>query len=480
MKASQLIRRWAVVVLLGVVSLGCWQAARRGDTQSERIDPVAYPRALQTPLLSARRLPRTLQAPVADAAITPRIQAAAGASPPQSCLLVQAGPRTVSAVRPELALVPASNEKLLTTFVALSVLGGDFRYRTTLRADAPAVNGVINGNLYLVGEGDPFLSSDDWWAQYEDDDRDGRFHTRLEDLVADLRSKGVTQITGSLVGDETLFDTVRQGPWASRLSDQSGPLSALTVNEGYSSWPANPKDNKPRVPADNPALWAATQTARLLAAQGIAVGPPAAGPAPSGAQEVAAVVSPPLTDIITHINSFSSNLGAELLLKRLGKVKAGEGSTRAGAGVVVAQLKAAGVPTDGLRVDDGSGLAETDRVTCRTLAAVLTRAGPDSALASSLSIGATRGSLHDRFVNTPGAGRVHAKTGTLKDSVALSGYVLSATDPDMTLTFVVVANREAIPIEAQRNVQDTLVSALTAWPGTPAVTALAPLATTDR
>lgn len=480
MKASHLIRRWALVVLLGVVSLGSWQAARRGDTQPERIDPVAYSRAAQTPLLSARRAPRTLQAPVADAAIAPRIQAAAGASPPQSCLLVQAGPRTVSAVRPDSALVPASNEKLLTTFVALSVLGGDFKYRTTLRADAPPVNGVITGNLYLVGDGDPFLSTDDWWAQYADDERDGRFHTRLEDLVADLKAKGVTQVTGSIVGDETLFDTVRQGPWASRLNDQSGPLSALTVNEGYSSWPANPKDPKPKVEADNPPLWAATQTARLLAAQGITVGPPAAGAAPSGAQEVAAVQSPPLTDVITHINSFSSNLGAELLLKKLAKVRTGQGTTQAGAALVAEQLKAAGVPTDGLRIDDGSGLAETDRVTCRTLAAVLTRAGPESTLATSLSIGATRGSLQDRFVNSPGAGRVRAKTGTLKDSVALSGYVRSATDPDLSLTFVLVANKDAIPVDAQRNVQDTLVAALTTYPGTPAVSALAPLAAIDR
>lgn len=480
MKPAQLLRRWGLVAVLALVAVGSWQAAQQGDTDEERLDPVVYPRALSTPLLSARRVPRTLQAPVVDADIAPSIQAAIAASPPTSCLVVRAGHRVLQpAANVDTAMVPASNEKLLTTSVALDVLGSGFRYHTAVRADAAPVGGVVNGNLYLVGSGDPFLGTDEWWAQY--DQLDGRFHTRMEDLVAAVKRAGITQVTGTVVGDESLFDAQRQGPWAQRLvaARESGPLSALTVNEGFTDWPERAGSTaKARVPADNPPVAAATVLAQMLSAQGVGIVNPAigAGTTPAAAVEVAGVDSPPLSDVITHVNSYSMNMGAELLLKRLGVAAAAEGSTQGGSRVVLSRLQARGVPADGLRIDDGSGLAETDRVSCRALVAVLAAAGPDSPLAASLSIGGTRGSLLERMVATPARGRVLAKTGTLNDVAALSGFVHSATDPEVTLTFAYVANQNQLPIEATRAVQDTLMAALTSYPSGPAASDLGPLA----
>lgn len=476
---ARIARRWGVVALLGVVSLASWQAADRTDAADARTEPVVYSQQLATPLLSARRAPRTLQAPVADAALGPSLTNAIAASPPDTCLVVEAGNRMLSpSAKTTTALTPASNQKLLTTFVALELLGSEFRFRTTVRADAAPAGGVVTGNLYLVGAGDPFLSTDGWWSQY--DDPEGRFHTRLEDLADAVVRAGITQVTGNVVGDESLYDNQRTvSGWADRLvnSNQSGPLSALSVNEGFTDWPERTPESTGRVRSADPPADAATVLKDLLAARGVAVaGPATAGITPPAATEVAAVESPPLADVVTHINSFSSNLGAELLLKRLGLYGAGQGTTAAGAGVVQSQLAARGIPTEGLKVDDGSGLSEADAVTCQTLAAVLSTAGPDSALASSLSIAGVRGSLAERFEPDDVAyQRVHAKTGTLNDVLALSGFVESSLDPDAELTFAFVANGDQIANESTaRSVQDALVTALTGYPQAPSAEVLGP------
>ncbi len=481
---ARIARRWGVVALLGVVSLASWQAADRTDAADARTEPVVYTQQLTTPLLSARRVPRTLQAPVADAALEPSLTNAIAQSPPDTCLVVEAGNRILSpSAKPTEALTPASNQKLLTTFVALELLGSEFRFRTTVRADAAPVGGVVAGNLYVVGAGDPFLSTDGWWAQY--DDPEGRFHTRLEDLADAVVAAGITQVTGNVVGDESLYDAERTvSGWANRLiaSNQSGPLSALTVNEGFTDWPARTPESTGRVRSADPAADAATVLKDLLAARGVAVatGPATAGVTPPAAIEVAGVESAPLADVVTHVNSFSSNIGAELLLKRLGLYGAGQGTTVAGAGVVQSQLAARGIPTQGLQIDDGSGLAESDRVTCETLAAVLTQAGPDSALASSLSIAGVRGSLAERFDADDAAYQlVYAKTGTLIDVLALSGFVQSSLDPDEELTFAFVANGPQISNQpSARAVQDALVSALTGYPQAPSAEVLGPRAPT--
>jgi serine-type D-Ala-D-Ala carboxypeptidase/endopeptidase (penicillin-binding protein 4) len=478
MMPAQTIRRWGLVAALGLLSIGSWEAANRGSTDQTRTEPVVYPETMQTPILSARRAPRSVQAPVADAALIPSLEAAIANSPSNTCLLVQAGDRVLKpSANAATPLVPASNQKLLTTFVALELLGPEFRFRTTVRVDAQPASGVVAGNLYLIGSGDPFLSTDSWWTQY--DDPAERYHTRLEDLADRIKQAGVTQITGAVVGDESLFDPVREGPWADRLKagHQSGPLSALTVNEGFATWPAKfPGNATLRKPADDPAAQAAATLAQLLVERGITVaGPPAAAPANPAAPELAAIESPPLSQIVTHINSYSSNLGAELLLKRLGVLGAADGSTAAGATVVQSQLTERGIPTVGLDVVDGSGLSDNDRVSCLTLAAILNRAGPDSPLAASLAIGGKRGSLQARFDQTPADERLLAKTGTLNDVLALSGFVRSANDPDVVLTFAYVTNEAAIVNSAaNRELQDAMVLALTTYPGNPSLGDLGP------
>lgn len=485
-RSSRALRRWGPLVALIALALIAWNRAAAADSDEARLEPLVYDKDLSTPVLSARRIPQTLQAPIARAALTPALDAVIAASPAGSCLVVSDDGRLLGEYSPAMSLVPASNQKLVTTWAALGLLDPTTRFRTTVRADAAAVDGVVNGNLYLVGGGDPFLAVDSWWAQYSESE--GRAKTRLEDLADALVASGVRVVTGGVVGDESYFDGQRTGPWAERLiiSDQSGPLSALAVNENFVSWPPTFDGSfSPRVPSVDPPLDAARVFGELLVARGVAVGAPAAGVAPSTAIELAAIESPPLVEIITHVNSYSDNFGAELLLKHIGRHVSGVGTTVAGAEAVAGFAAQSGLPMDGVTITDGSGLSEANVTTCRFFAMLLESALDESGsetspLVSSLSIGGQRGSLIGRWVGTNLVGQVYAKTGTLNDVTALSGVVNSLSDSDTSLVFSYLVNGELVGVDdAVRGLQTPLVEALAAYPSAPGLDALAPISPTE-
>lgn len=480
MNTTQFLRRWLPLVALTVVAIAAWQTAKLSDVDAASAEAVDYEFRVATPLLSARRIPETVRAPVIDAALQPSIDAVLnGSSGVAACLVVFADDRLIREVGEDTPLVPASNQKLLTTYAALLELGPDARFVTTVRAQAQPQDGILDGDLYFIGAGDPFLSTEPWRSQYEE--TAGRFYTRLEDLADGIVAAGVTQITGSVLGDESLFDSIRQGPWAQRLIDQrqSGPLSGLTVNEGFQDWPEVYTSAINRTPGDDPPLQAARVLAGLLAERGVALGGVGVGVAPTGLQEIASVTSPALVEIITHINSYSNNYGAEILLKHLGRGSAGVGSTATGSAAVLAILSdpALGIDTAGAVISDGSGLAETDRVTCQLLEDLLDSAGPESAFARSLSVGGERGSLLNRHIDSPAEGHVFAKTGTLNGVTALSGYVESPLEPGTFVLFSYIANGELAGLDENlRAIQEPFVESLATYPSGPAIDELDPAA----
>ncbi len=476
---SVVLRRWGPPLLFALIALFAWNASRASNVAAESVVPIRYEASVETPLLSARRAPRALQVPIADDWLQPALVTLISGSTSDTCLVVDIGDRRVANVNPDLPLVPASNLKVLTTFSALSSMGTNTTFSTKLYTQGSVVNGVLEGDLVIVGGGDPFLVTEDFQSQYPD--QDGRFHSRFENLVDDVVAAGITEITGSIVADETLFDVERYpGVWAPRLIEQrqSGPLSALAVNEGFISWPTEFAGSfRARQPSLDPALNTAQVFGALLDGRGIIVqSAPRNEPLGAGATLIGELESPPLSDLVVHINSFSSNYGAEIITKHMGLAQSGTGSTSAGATAIVDELQARGLDTSDASIFDGSGLAETDRLTCSLMADVLNTAGPDSVLGKSLSVAGQRGSLAIRHTDSDALGQVYAKTGTLNGSTALSGFVLSPVDPDVVATFAYLVNGELAGVnEAIRGLQEPFVDELAKYPQGPSVSDLGPL-----
>ncbi len=301
-------------------------------------------------------------------------------------------------------------------------------------------DGVIDGDLYLVGAGDPLLDTSGYTSTFEETDQRYNDFAKLADAI---KAAGVTAIRGNVLGDESRFDTERYVPtWPARYirTGEIGPLGALTVNDGFTGLSRTPDvPNNDRQQGDQPATLAAETLISLLVARGVAVsGGPAEGKAPDGATTVASLDSLTMADTVGEMLRSSDNTTAEILLKDLAAHEGAEGTTVGGAKVVQDTLNGLGLPTQGSVTIDGSGLDLGNRVTCDLLAAALERQGPTSSLAADLPVAGRTGTLRRRLRGTAAEGTVRAKTGTLNEVAALAGFAHAASGDD--LTFVVLVN----------------------------------------
>ncbi len=317
--------------------------------------------------------------------------------------------------------IPASNEKLWTTVAALETLGPDAVLTTTaLARRAPTGAGVLRGNLYLRGSGDPTLSS-----------------ARLEVLAQDLADAGLTRVTGRVVGDESAFDR-RRGPASRGIgADVGGPLGALVVDRGASG-------------SAEPAEYAAEVLARELRDAGVKVSRNGRlGQAPADGVVLGVADSAGLALLIREMNVPSDNYIAEMLLKVVG-----DGRTADGAETAEALLADSYRITPHIR--DGSGLSRRDRTNPREVVALLTAMVDDPAFYGSLAVMGVSGTLADRLEDDPARGDCRGKTGTLSDVSALSGYC-ETTGGDI-LAFSFLMNETSI--DRARLLQDRMVSAI--------------------
>jgi D-alanyl-D-alanine carboxypeptidase/D-alanyl-D-alanine-endopeptidase (penicillin-binding protein 4) len=196
---------------------------------------------------------------------------------------------------------------------------------------------------------------------------------------------------------------------------ESPPLSALVVDRDRSL-------------SSRPALAAGLAFRRALRSAGIVVGGVVrVGVGTDYVEPLASIVSPPLFSILRFMDRESDNFTAEMLLKQLGAAEASRGTSAAGAAIVSQTLAAAGVPLEGVRIVDGSGLSELDRLTPTALAALLQSAWKDptihAALLAALPVAGVNGTLADRMRHGPAHRTVLAKTGTTNEASALSGFV---------------------------------------------------------
>jgi serine-type D-Ala-D-Ala carboxypeptidase/endopeptidase (penicillin-binding protein 4) len=338
-----------------------------------------------------------------------------------------------------LPLAPASNEKLVVTYAALTDLGPAFRFETDALGDGAQDGAVWRGDVVLKGYGDPTLTS-----------------VELASLAQQVRAEGITRVTGSVVGDESWFDARRTAPgWkASFFIEESPPLSALVVDR--SRYGASV--------SRQPALAAALLFRTALRRAGVSVtGAATVGVAASDDETLGSVESPPLATIVRWMDLESDNFTAEMLLKELGAVDAGTGSTAAGATTARSLLADAGIPLAGVRIVDGSGLSLLDRLTPNTLVALLAEMWNDPDLrpnlVRALPVAGISGTLADRMRRAPARGRVRAKTGTTSIASALSGY---AGD---RYVFAVLQNGHPLPFWWARRAQDRFATVLASAAG---------------
>ncbi len=421
-----------------------------------------------TPVLSPRRVPALIAQPVGERRLAASLDGVWSRHSSSSCLVVAEGTHVLYERQPDQAVIPASSLKLLTASVALRRLGPDARLVTTVRSAAGPGGGIVRGDLWLVGGGDPVLGTKGW--------ADQRTHqpplTSSLELLADrVVAAGVREVRGRVLGDDSRYDSNRSvASWPRRYLDdhEIGPLSALTVNDGFATWEPEP------VPFDDPAGGAAAVFTELLRARGVVVaGDPAGGTAPAGSVEIAQLASPTVAELVADLIRESDNGTAELLVKELGVRSSAEGSTVAGLKVIAASLREMGVAPEGIHLVDGSGLDPTNRITCTALQELASAMDAGGPIDRGLAVAGFSGTLTKRFLDSPVKGRLRAKTGSLNHVAALVGRVEGGSGTVLTFTQVV---NDIDTLAVGRRLQDDLGAVLATYPDVPALDALAPLA----
>ena len=410
----------AVVVLIACVTLAAslWSRDRAAHAAA-RLSEVRTPSDLLADLpalLEPSPLPswnsgdtRRLHDGMADA-----FRPATAGAHRWSLAVVDAAGNTLFDDRASDAVTPASVQKLVVAATALDVLGPSFRYHTVLAAQQPAaVDGTLNGNLWLVGSGDPSLTREN-----------------LQSGVGMLARSGLRRVRGAVAVDASAMKGPEQNPhWSQDDADEdyAAPTNAVSIDEDTVEstqtvggvqehfWTAVHGVNR----------WAGAVVDRLLRDRRIAVAArPVVAPAPLDTVVLWDHRSDSLRGLETHMLFVSDNHYAEQLLRSLGAER-GPGDDAAGLKAEAQFLSERGIPRPGLRLADGSGLADSNRIAAITLARLLADAqsrGGASSMYMLLPAGGREGTLR-RYYFTTALGRVRAKSGHIDGVASLAGYV---------------------------------------------------------
>jgi D-alanyl-D-alanine carboxypeptidase/D-alanyl-D-alanine-endopeptidase (penicillin-binding protein 4) len=391
---------------------------------------------------------------------------------------------------------PASVTKVLTTAAALQQLGSTFRFRTSVYRDAEGV-------LRVVGRGDPSFND-----------------AQLTVLAKQLRSKGITQIR-QLIADDSYVQGEVVNPtwqWEDIQSDYGAPIGSLIVNENLFNIKLVPQlvgrplqiswsdANEARVwrIANQSVTVAENQPATVnigrdlsgnvlrvqgqlaINAEAVSVNLPVVDPnyyflrrfraalvkeqinlvntavgRGASQQELAAVQSPPLTELIGKTNLDSNNLYAEALLRVLAVKQVrqpNQSSADVGLEVLKKTLTELGVDSTTYITVDGSGLSRRNLISPEALVQTfrgIARTPNASIYKASLPVAGKSGTLKFRFQNTPAEGIVQAKTGTMTGVVSLSGYV--NTPKYEPIVFSIMVNQTELPARVVRQAIDEIV-----------------------
>jgi D-alanyl-D-alanine carboxypeptidase/D-alanyl-D-alanine-endopeptidase (penicillin-binding protein 4) len=403
---------------------------------------------------------------------------------------------------------PASTMKVLPTWAALDLLGPAYAWKTRAYGDAPVARGVLKGNLYLQGGGDPLLTIERWWR-----------------FVNDLRQTGLRVIEGDIVIDQTRFTALDERP-----EDFDGKFwrtynvlpDALLVNWQSSDFTIRPSDDGRGIDlsirpfpeglvVDNRVTLASGRcvgrnnqvsyaieperperviaSGRLSASCGpqsqrLAImdaahyaygtfvtlwrqsggqfrGGMLRAPTPPAARLLLTHESEPLSEIVRVTNKYSSNMMARSLVLAIAAEMNGTPATAAaGEATIVGWLKTRGLDFPELVIGNGSGLSRDARISADSMAKLLmgareSRYAPE--FLTSLALGGLDGTLQKRFQSVEDPSRIRMKTGTLKDVSAIAGYVVGRSGK--TYAVVVFVNHPG----AQNGIGEPIQASVVDW-----------------
>jgi len=420
-------------------------------------------------------------------------------------------------------MMPASTMKVVTLAAAAEKLGWDYTYTTRVYTTGKVADGILQGDLIVVGSGDP--SIDDW---------DGTATALFADWATQLKAAGIHAIRGRIIGDDNLFDDDGYGfgwSWDDIARSFSAGVSALQFNEGSvqlqiapgrtigskavitvipdfsglivtnrvltGAAAGAPSITRRRLPGslhlelrgsvplrmrpfsetasvENPTLYFVTALRRALIDGGIDVRGPAVDiddlatpPTHNAATPLITYQSPPLSMLATTMMKLSQNLYAETLLKTIGidSVDHPTGTAQAGLATVRSVIESWNIDPAGMIQADGSGLSRYNYITPDTMVAILTHVQHDERLKSTfeatLPIAGHDGTLENRMRGTAADGNAHVKTGSLTNVRAMAGYVRSADGN--TLAFAVFANNFENSSSVILTAFDSIVNRLAAF-----------------
>ena len=468
----------SLLLAIAAVAAG-WRANELRTPPADVVVVGPEAKSVTTPLLSARRAPVFLQSPFADRALVAEIDKRVSAtSPADTCVVVREGARVIYTKNEQKSVTPASNHKLLTAVAALDVLGAETRLRTSIVSDAARNGGLLTGSLWVIGGGDPLLST----AAYVD--RFAKHYgyrpefTDIKALASRIVAAGITEVRGDVIGDDRRYDRERSVPsWPTRLITQGqvGPISALAVNDGFTTFPGDPEVTTLNVASADPAQHAASMLMQELRSQNVRVtGVARSGAAPTTAAEVASIDSPTMRQIVAGLLTLSDNNTAELLTKEMGLKARNEPTTAAGVATIKAALEARQLPMAGVSFADGSGLDPNDKLTCGLVMQILTKFGPDTDIGANLPIAGKTGTLHDRYTAPPLQDKLRAKTGRLLNVSSMSGYLTTPTLRTLTFSYITNVAPDVSLGDRGINAQNELAAVLATYPQAPSVDQLSP------
>jgi serine-type D-Ala-D-Ala carboxypeptidase/endopeptidase (penicillin-binding protein 4) len=419
--------------------------------------------------------------------------------------------RVVAAQNPDTPIVPASNLKLFTTAAGLDILGGDFKFETTLSILGEiSPNGILEGDVRISGGGDPAMA-----ARFYD----GRSTVPLENFIHAMKQEGIRSISGNVVIEYGYFDdewvhptwpedqlvywyeapisspTIQEGcvivrvkpgnPGGSAIVELEPPNSFMTVENTAVTQRAGrgvyvgrragtnriivrgnvrPGDGPTEIPVtvQYPVHYFGNVFHRLLESEGIHLQgqPILTRRDPRTGWRVIARHATPLPVVINVINKVSQNHYAEQLLKVLGAESSGSGSWESGAGVIERwAIERAGVPAGQLRMVDGSGMSRENLASASAFIKVLEYMWTSEdriVFVTSMPYSGEPASRLRRRMNRPAHARnVYAKTGYLSGAVGLSGYVRGSSG--RIYGFSLLFNRFPTHAGAMYQLQNTIL-----------------------